>query len=435
MTMPRPIRHLRWWIGGLLFASTVVNYIDRQTLSVLAPYLKVEYGWSNKDFASIVIAFRIAYAIMQSVGGRIVDRLGTRRGLTVTVSWYTAAAALHALAGGLWSFRICRFLLGVGEAPNWPAATKAVAEWFPARERGWAVALFDSGSSVGAAVAPALVVWLYGTFGTWRPVFAVTATLGLLWLVAWRWLYHPPEQHPRISKSELQLIRAGREMAVAGEAGPHPEGEALHPGWRALLRLPQTWGVILTRSLLDPYWFLVADWFPIFLVSKGYRLEETLVGIWAPFMASDLGNFFGGGLSSFFLRRGFRLGWARKAVYLVCGPMMLLLIPAAFTTSFFLLIACFSLATFGYAACSTIFLTLPSDLYRSGAVATASGLSGTGAGILTIVSTYAVGSITDRYGFAPVLVGASFVPAVATSLLFLLVRNTRHTREGLVKEI
>src|SRR5216684_7083125 len=152
----RPVPHLRWWIGGLLFASTVINYIDRQTLNVLAPYLKAEYHWTNTDFASIVVAFRLAYAFMQFLGGRVIDALGTRRGLMIAVSWYSAMAMLTSLAGGLWSFRAFRFLLGVGEAANWPGATKAVAEWFPARERGWAVALFDSGSSFGAAIAVVL---------------------------------------------------------------------------------------------------------------------------------------------------------------------------------------------------------------------------------------------------------------------------------------
>ena len=426
-TARKPIRRLRWWIGGLLFASTVINYIDRQTLSVLAPYLKTEYGWSNTDFATIVIAFRVAYAIMQALGGRVVDWLGTRRGLSITVAWYTLAAALHSLATGLWSFQLFRFLLGVGEAPNWPAATKAVAEWFPSRERGWAVALFDSGSSIGAAVAPALVVWLYRAFGSWRPVFVVTALLGCVWLVAWRILYYPPESHPRLGAEELAHIRSDQPAQAPATGRPHP-------GWIALLKLPQTWGIIFAR-LLDPYWFLVADWFAIFLVSKGFKLEETLVGFWVPFLAADLGNFFGGGLSSFFLRAGWRLGAARKAVFVICGPLMLLLIPAAFTDNFPLLIAYFGFATFGYAACSTIFLTLPSDLYPSAAVATVSGLSGTGAGIFTILSTLAIGRVTDQYGFQPVLVGASMVPIVATALLFLLVRNTRHTRAGLVREI
>src|ERR1044071_4085931 len=154
----RSIRNLRWWIGGLLFASTVINYLDRQTLSVLAPFLKQEYSWNNEQFALIIIAFRVAYSVGQTVSGRLIDRVGTRRGLTITVIWYSVAAMFTSLAMGLRSFSFFRFLLGAGESANWPAATKAVAEWFPKRERGWAVALFDSGSSIGGAVAPLLVI-------------------------------------------------------------------------------------------------------------------------------------------------------------------------------------------------------------------------------------------------------------------------------------
>ncbi|MGH9631122.1 MAG: MFS transporter [Bryobacteraceae bacterium] len=181
-----PIRRLRWYIGGVLFLSTVINYIDRQTLSVLAPYIKEEYEWSNSDFALLIIAFRVAYAAGQAIAGRMLDHTGTRRGLTFTVAFYSAAAMLTAFAGGLRSFSVFRFLLGLGESANWPGATKAVSEWFPRRESGWAVALFDSGSSIGGAIAPALVLWIYGTFGSWRPAFVITGALGFFWLLLFR---------------------------------------------------------------------------------------------------------------------------------------------------------------------------------------------------------------------------------------------------------
>src|SRR6266849_9775434 len=292
----RPISNLRWWICTLLFLSTVINYIDRQTLSVLAPYLKHDYGWNNSDFAKIVISFRLAYAIGQSACGRLMDRVGTRRGLTFSVLWYSAAAMLTSLANGLRSFCVFRFLLGAGESANWPAATKAVAEWFPSRERAFAVAFFDSGSSVGAAIAPALVLWLYHGFGGWRPAFILTGTLGVLWILAWRWLYRPPEQHPRISPRELQMILADREHAEAAEAG-RPR-----TSWIDLLKLPQTWGTIASRALTDPIWFFITDWFAIFLVAKGFKLEDSLIAFWIPFIGSDLGNLAGGGISSWLVR-------------------------------------------------------------------------------------------------------------------------------------
>jgi len=414
----RPIRNLRWQIGGLLFASTVINYIDRQTLSVLAPFLKEEHHWTNSDYASILLAFRLAYTIMQFQSGRLLDRVGTRRGLSLSVAFYSVVAGLTALAGGLWSFRIFRFLLGAGEAANWPGATKAVSEWFPARERAWAVALFDSGSSVGGAIAPFLVLYLYRTFGTWRPVFVITASLGGLWLLAFRLLYFRPEQHPRISQKELKLIRGDEPEKAESSQGPPV-------GWARLLRYRQTWGIILGRALLDPYWFMVAEWFPIFLLSKGFRIEQSILGIWAPFVAADLGNLFGGALSSYWISRGWPVGKARRGVLLIFGPSMLVLIPAAFLSDYVWLIGLFSWATFAYAACATIFLALPADVFDSRVVASVSGLSGTAAGAVALVTTYLIGHVADRSSFQPVILAASVVPCIATALLCWLVRPGR----------
>src|SRR6201987_164232 len=171
------IPSLRWWIGGLLFFSTVINYIDRQTLSLLAPYLKQDYHWTNTGYANIVVAFRVAYAIGQTLSGRLMDRVGTKRGLTFTVLWYSIVSILTPLARGFYSFLSFRFLLGAGESGNWPAATKAVSEWFPKHERGLATALFDSGSSIGGGIAPFIFLWFYFRWG-WRPAFMVPCTLG-----------------------------------------------------------------------------------------------------------------------------------------------------------------------------------------------------------------------------------------------------------------
>jgi ACS family hexuronate transporter-like MFS transporter len=408
------IPRLRWWIGGLLFASTVINYIDRQTLSVLAPFLKSEYHWTNSDFALLIISFRVAYAVVPTVAGRLLDRLGTRKGLLISVTWYSIAAMMTAAAQGLRSFMVFRFLLGTGEAANWPGATKAVAEWFPKTERGWAVALFDSGSAIGAAVAPALVVGLYHAFGSWRPVFVVTGLLGFSWTLVWRRFYHPPETHPRLGAEERNYILSGR------ADGGTIDSESSQ-SWLALLGMRKTWGIILGRALTDPVWYFVADWFAIYLVSKGFRLENALVGFWVPFLAADLGNFSGGGFSSYLIRRGWPVVRARKLVVVVCGAGMACLVPAAFLNNFALLIALFAISTFSYAAWSTMALTLPSDLYPSRQVATVSGMSATGAGLGTILSTYLIGWAADHYSFQPVLLAASTVPLVATLLVCLLV--------------
>src|SRR5579862_542950 len=226
----KPVPSLRWWIGGMLFTSTVINYLDRQTLSLLAPSLKVQYHWTNSDYANIAIAFRVAYSIGQTACGRLVDRVGTRRGLTLTVIWYSVVSVLTSLARGFYSLACFRFLLGAGESANWPAATKAVSEWFPKRERGLATALFDSGSSIGAAITPFLTYSIYSRWG-WRPAFMVPGVLGFLWLIVWRWLYHPPESHPLISDAELRMI-----VADKCDADAQQEGMA-RPRWRDLLKL------------------------------------------------------------------------------------------------------------------------------------------------------------------------------------------------------
>lgn len=424
----RPLRNLRWIVGGLLFLSTVVNYIDRQTLSVLAPYIKVEYQWTNTDFALLIISFRAAYAIGQTLAGRFLDRVGTRTGLSITVAFYSVAAMLTSLATGLRSFCGFRFLLGLGEAANWPGATKAVAEWFPRKESGWAVALFDSGSSVGAAIAPALVIWSYQAFGSWRIVFLITGSLGFAWLLLFRLLYRRPEEHPRLSGEERAYIMADRPAMTPATA------VATLP-YRELLTLPQTWGIMVSKALTDPVWFFITDWFAIYLVSKGFKLESSLLVFWIPFVASDVGNFVGGGGSSYLIRKGWTVGAARKAVIVTGGLGMTLLIPTVFLNSLGGLITCFAISTFSYAAVSTMILNLPADIYPSHSVASVSGLSGTAAGICTIGATFLVGRTADAGSFAPVLVGASLVPLLAVAAVLMLVRNTRETDRGLLNRI
>jgi ACS family hexuronate transporter-like MFS transporter len=415
---------LRWSIGALLFFSTVINYIDRQTLSVLAPALKAEYRWTNSDFALVIISFRAAYTLGQAGAGRFLDAVGTRAGLTATVAFYSIAAMLTSLAGGLRSFCFFRFLLGAGEGGNWPGATKAVAEWFPRRESGWAVALFDSGSSIGAAIAPLLALGLLHTFGTWRPVFLVTGALGFIWLVVFRRSYFPPETHPRISDVEREYILADREVS---NEPPRPES----PGYAALLRLPQTWGIILSKALTDPVWFFITDWFAIYLVSRGFSLERGLLAFWVPFVAADAGNFLGGGVSSYLISRGMPVGSARKLVIAVSGLGMTTLMASLLFTELSALVVCFAIATCSYAALSTMILNLPADIYRPQSVATVSGMSGAGAGIGTIAATFVTGMVADRYSFGPILVGASLVPLLAVVAVLMLVRNTTrspHTR-------
>ncbi len=434
----KPIPSLRWWIGGLLFASTVINYIDRQTLSLLAPYLKLQYHWTNSDYANLAIAFRVAYSIGQTGFGKLMDRVGTRRGLTFTVICYSTISMLTSLASGLYSFATFRFLLGAGESANWPAATKAVSEWFPKRERALATALFDSGSSIGGAIAPFIVLWIYFRWG-WRPAFMVPGALGFLWLIVWRWLYYPPEQHDRISQSELAMIVADKQDGDASQKGPQ-KGQR-RPSWGDLLKLPQTWAVIIAKAFTDPVFFFIAEWFPIYLVAKGIELRSGLIAVWIPFIAADVGSFFAGAVSGYLINRGWSLGAARKAPIVYGGIGMTLLIPTIFTTNLYVIAFLFALVTFTYAGFTTMANVLPSDLFGSESVGSVSGVGGTGAGIGTIIAFKLIGYFSDArqatgtHSFDPIVIVAGLVPLIGMILVLLLLRNNNATNEGLVRRI
>jgi ACS family hexuronate transporter-like MFS transporter len=430
----RAIANLRWWIGGLLFLSTIINYIDRQTLSLLAPFLKQDYHWTNTDYANLLIGFRVGYSIGQTVLGRLVDRIGTRRGLSITVFLYSIISVATSLARGFYSFAVFRCLLGTTESANWPGATKAVSEWFPKRERGLATALFDSGSSVGGAIAPFIILGVYFRWG-WRLSFILPGLLGFLWLFLWRKMYYTPQEHPRISQQELQMI-----LADSSDTAQVTTGKSQQP-WQALLKLPQTWGTIIAKTFTDPVWFFVTDWFPVYLVAKGIPLKSGLIAVWIPFIAADLGNFFGGGVSGFLVKRGWSLGSARKSMVIFGGIGVLLLIPTLFTVKLYLITLLFALSTFAYASFSTIANVLPSDLFFSQSVATVSGMSGTGAGIGTILAFKLIGYFSDlphiaaSHSFDRIIVAAGIVPFIGMVLVLFLVRNTEATRQGLVRPI
>jgi MFS transporter, ACS family, hexuronate transporter len=323
-------------------------------------------------------------------------------------------------------------LLGAGESANWPGATKAVSEWFPKEERGLATALFDSGSSIGGALAPFIVLWIYFRWG-WRPAFIVPGLLGFAWLMVWRWFYYPPESHPFLSQPESEMLAADK-AEVAGTA-------LVRAGWRDLLKLPQTWGIIVARGFTDPVWYFVTDWFPIYLVAKGIDLRSGLVAVWVPFIAADLGNFFGGGASGYLIRRGWPLGRARKAVVVFGGIGVMLLIPTIFTTNLYTIALLFALATFSYASFSTIANVLPTDLYPNSSVATVSGMSGTGSGLGTIAAFLLIGHFSDArqatatHVFDPIIIVAGLIPFVGMILVLSLIRNSQATKEGLVRQI
>ncbi len=411
-------KRIRWWIVWTLFGSTVVNYIDRQTFSVLAPVISRELHFSHTDLSRIFSAFQLSYAGMWLIGGVLLDVIGTRLGMALAVIWWSLISMLTGFANSVATFGAFRFLLGFGEGCNWPGASKTVAEWFPAKERGVAVAIFDSGSSVGGAIAVLLVPLIAYHFG-WRYAFYQSGVLGLLWLTAWLLIYKPLNRHPRATAEERALIAAGRDTAkVSAQKGL--------ARWLALLKQPNVWGIVLGRSLTDPIWWFYVFWLPQYLSdARGFSLKQIAAFAWLPFVAADLGNFTGGFVSGFLIKRGMPVVRARKWVCIVSSLPILAGIPAARIHSPYAALFLISFAVWGYASWSTMGLTFPSDLFPQDVVATVTGLSGLAAGLAGAGFTLLVGWSVDRFSYYPAFFLAATVPMLATISVLLLIRPPR----------
>jgi ACS family hexuronate transporter-like MFS transporter len=414
---------VRWWIVWTLFLSTVINYISRQTFSVLAPLITAQYHLTHTDLAKILGAFQIAYAVTWLLGGIFLDAVGTRIGLALAVVFWSVVNILTGFASSVFSFAAFRFLLGIGEGFNWPGASKTVAEWFPSQERSLAVAIFDSGSSVGGAIAALVIPLVAVSFG-WRSAFLVSGLLGFVWLVLWLRVYHPLDRHPRVSKDEVAFIRAGQEVPpISAERGVRR--------WLKLARQRNVWGIVVGRALTDPIWWFYVFWLPQYLSdARGFSLKRIALFAWMPFIAADLGNFTGGLISGYCIRRGVSVVRARTWICAVSCLPMLAGIPAAGVHSVYAALALICFALWGYASWSTMGLTLPSDLFPQDVVATVTGLSGLAAGLVGAVFTIAVGVLVDRFSYAPAFLVAGLMPLVATASLFLLVRAPSKATTG-----
>jgi ACS family hexuronate transporter-like MFS transporter len=412
----KPIKHLRWWIAALLFGATVVNYVDRQVLSLLAPILRDQLRISNTDYSRIIFAFLLAYMVMQGVSGRLMDRLGTRCGLALTISLWSVAAALHATARSAAGFGVFRFLLGIGEAGNWPGAVKAVAEWFPARERALATGFFNSGSIVGAMVAAPAVPWIALRYG-WQAAFVVTGMLGFLWLVPWLVLYRLPTESHWITSEELRLLTKRGSAGDESTSGPRR--------WRELLTYRPVWGLVFCRMLADPIWWFYVFWLPEYLArERHFTLSMIGNSVWIPFLTAGIGSFAGGLVSGLLVARGWTPVRARKAVMLAGAILMLAGTLAVSASRASIALALISTATFAYACWATNVLSLPGDLFPSRVVASVSGLSGTGGALGGMVFTLATGALLDRFSYKPVFVIAGFMAIGAGAVLMWTIRES-----------
>ena len=412
-----PIKHLRYYMVGLLFFASLISYVDRQTLSVNAPYIREDLGLSNTEYGYLVNAFLVAYTIGPIITGRLVDRMGARLALGLFVGWWSIAGMMHAATRGLGSLALFRFLLGLGESGTVPSAMRSISEWFPAQERSFAVGLFAGGTAIGALIAPPLVAFLTLSFG-WRMCFLVTGAFGFVWLIAWRLLYARPEDHPRLETEERELIYAGRLETVGEEKISIID----------LLKHRQPWGIIVARFTVNPVWWFYLFWLPSYLSDeRGFSLKAIGLFAWIPFLAADFGCFLGGWLSSRLLRRTGNLSYSRKIVLFFAAVGMFCGMPAAAVEEVWVCMALISIVTFSFGVWTTTEVTLCADILPPGAVGRMTGLSSTGSALGGILFTILTGWLVDHFSYSPVFYLAGAIPLLGFALL--------HTIMGVIEPV
>jgi MFS transporter, ACS family, hexuronate transporter len=388
----------KWWMLSFAFLATVINYLNRQTLSVMAPVLLTQFRISATDYARIVFAFMLAYTFMNGVSGRLLDRLGTRIGYALTIAFWSGAELLNAFTSGGLSLGIFQFLLGIGEAGNYPAGVKLVTEWFPAEERSHAAGIFNSGASVGAILAPPLLTWIMLTNG-WRTAFVIIGLLGFLWLAGWLAVYRDPH-------------------TICAEAMDD------RLPLRTLFHSKFLWRFTLSKVFSDPVWYFYVFWFPQYLkVGRGFSLREIGETAWIPFLTAMLGNLAGGAVFSWLSRTGAEAATTRRIAIIIFSALMVPAILVGEMNSAAACIALVAAATFGYSGALANLLAVPGDVFPKGAVASIWGFASMGSGIGGMIFALATGWLVDRYSFKPVFILFGVIPIVAAWIVWTLPRK------------
>jgi ACS family hexuronate transporter-like MFS transporter len=433
---PARAGYVRWVICGLLFLAATVNYVDRQVIGILKPTLQADFNWTETDYANIIFAFQLAYAVGYIFAGRVIDWLGTKRGFTLAILIWSAAAVGHAeapLVGGVFApilnfagfgfstsvagFIVMRFLLGLGESGNFPAAIKTVAEWFPIRERALATGIFNSGTNVGALIAPIIVPVVTIRYG-WYWAFVITGIIGLGWVLAWWLLYAPPAEHPRLSAAERRYITSD----ATDTARTLP--------WRKVVPHRAAWAFAIGKFLTDPVWWLYLFWIPDFL-NRNYGVDLTHMGppLIAIYFIADIGSVVGGWLSSALIGRGWSVNAARKTAMLV---MALAVVPIVFASSvqhLWVAVALVGLAAAAHQGWSANLFTLTSDTFPRSAVGSVVGFGGMCGAIGGMLISKVTGYLLDTSGsYVPVFIMAGGMYLVALAIIHLLVPRLEPVR-------
>jgi len=408
------IKNYRWIIVSLLFFGTTINYLDRQIIGLLKPILEKEFEWSESDFARIVMAFSAAYAVGLLVAGWFIDKVGTKVGYAFSVVLWSVAGMLHAIAKSVTGFGFARLGLGLGEAGNYPAAMKAVAEWFPKKERGLATGLFNAGTSVGVIVALMIAPWILVNYG-WQSVFWITGAVGFVWLIFWWWLYEIPSKQKRLTDEERDYIAQGQEVHTQADGSKHKIE------WYKLFSLPQTWAYITGKFLIDPIFWFFLFWLPSYFSSIfSLDLRKPSLPLMIIYASTTIGSISGGYISSWLIRRGMPALKARKRAMLVFAVLELSIISAQFVTDVWVAVALISLAIAVHQAWATNVFTTASDMFPKESVSSVVGIGGMAGAVGGIIFPMLVGYLLDLYKANGNLVGGYNLIFTLCGTLYLI---------------
>lgn len=426
------IKGLRWYIVALIALATVINYIDRSAINIMWPYIYKEFGIADADnknaLALITTFFMIAYALGQTFTGKLMDAVGTRLGMTISIIGWSISIALHSFARSLMSFNIFRFMLGFSEAGNWPGATKSNAEWFPAKERAIAQGIFGAGASLGSVVSAPIIAFLYIVFG-WKMTFVLIAALGLIWIIPWLIINKAaPEKHPWLTEKERNyILDTDPESNSSVEVAPVLS-------WRELLKFRNTWGIIMARFFIDPVWWLFVTWLPTFLKEQFlFDIKQIGAFTWLPYLFAAIGSLLGGYLSSWQVKRGVDAVKARKnAVAVGCGFMLVSLIAIVWQldnlkSTPVLAMVLIGTTLFGFQFLIGNLQTLPSDYFNGKNVGTVAGMGGTAAVVGTLITTWAVPAMTKTSYVSFFVLAAVLVPVTWICIKYITSKKIIHS--------
>ena len=413
----KAIKNFRWYIAGLLALATALNYLDRQSLPVAISEIQKFIPVSDLEYSQLQMLFLISYSLMYVGGGKLIDVMGTRMGYIIIICWWSIANCLHGLVSSFMGLGMARFLLGLGEGGGFPASAKVVSEWFPAKERSFAFGIFNTGSSLGAVIAPPIIAVIILQLN-WRWVFFITGGLGLIWAIIWYRVYHLPNRNKYVGDSERQYIAEGLK-----DSGPTDQAHKIR--WRDLFGYRKVWGLLVAKFLSDAAWYFYIFWLPKYLADiRGLNIQEIGYYAWIPYAAAGAGSFLAGWMSSYLLKKNFTLNQSRKIALGVAAALM----PVALLISgvpLGMAIVFFCMAMFGHQAFSTLMQTLTADLFPSSTVGSVAGLVGAAGSLGGVVFNGLVGVLLTYYSYTPVFIIAGVLHPLAFILILIMIKQIK----------